>query len=156
MHGDVRAGFTIFWADDGLDTGPILLQRGCDVEENDTLNTLYKRYLYPEGVKGMVGERVRAVGRTSCMQADAVQMIAAGNAPRIVQPTEGATYEAYITAKPELAQINFSEHTAQSLHNFIRGNDKVPGAWALLNGEQHTFFASTLHKVRVMVWSLDT
>lgn len=24
------------------------------VEENDTLNSLYKRFLYPEGVKGMV------------------------------------------------------------------------------------------------------
>ena len=54
MQGDKKAGFTIFWPDDGLDTGPILLIRECDVDPNDTLNTLYKRFLYPEGVKAMV------------------------------------------------------------------------------------------------------
>lgn len=54
----------MFWADDGLDTGPILLQRECDVERDDTVNTIYKRFLFPEGVKGTVsggavgGERV--------------------------------------------------------------------------------------------------
>lgn len=44
----------MFWADDGLDTGPILLQRECDVDPNDTVNTIYKRFLFPEGVKGTV------------------------------------------------------------------------------------------------------
>lgn len=54
IHGDKKGGFTVFWADDGLDTGPILLQKECDVEPNDTVNTIYKRFLFPEGVKGMV------------------------------------------------------------------------------------------------------
>lgn len=54
INGDEEAGLSIFWADDGLDTGPILLQRKCKVEENDTLNSLYKRFLYPEGVKATV------------------------------------------------------------------------------------------------------
>ena len=31
MRGDTRTGFTIFWADDGLDTGDICLQRECEV-----------------------------------------------------------------------------------------------------------------------------
>lgn len=44
----------MFWADDGLDTGPILLQKECDVEPDDTVNTIYKRFLFPEGIKGMV------------------------------------------------------------------------------------------------------
>uniref|UniRef100_A0A8C7N0K1 10-formyltetrahydrofolate dehydrogenase n=1 Tax=Oncorhynchus kisutch TaxID=8019 RepID=A0A8C7N0K1_ONCKI len=78
IHGDKKGGFTVFWADDGLDTGPILLQRECDVEPDDTVNTIYKRFLFPEGVKGTV---------------DAVRLIAAGNAPKIIQPEEGATYE---------------------------------------------------------------
>lgn len=54
MEGDSEAGFTIFWADDGLDEGPILLQRRTTVEPNDTVNTLYKRFLFPEGVTGTV------------------------------------------------------------------------------------------------------
>lgn len=43
-------------------------------------------------------------------------------------------------------KIKFANYTAQQLHNFIRGNDKVPGAWASLNGEKHTFYASKLWK----------
>lgn len=54
IHGDKKAGFTVFWADDGLDTGPILLQRECDVEPNDTVDTLYNRFLFPRGIKAMV------------------------------------------------------------------------------------------------------
>lgn len=59
IHGDKKGGFTVFWADDGLDTGPILLQRECDVEPNDTVNTIYKRFLFPEGVKGTVSVTAR-------------------------------------------------------------------------------------------------
>ncbi|CAB1315488.1 unnamed protein product, partial [Coregonus sp. 'balchen'] len=106
IHGDKKGGFTVFWADDGLDTGPILLQRECDVEPDDTVNTIYKRFLFPEGVKGTV---------------DAVRLIAAGNAPKIVQPEEGATYEGI--QKKDNAKIDWNQ-SAQALHNWIRGNDK--------------------------------
>lgn len=54
MCGDKKAGFSIFWADDGLDTGPILLTKECDVDANDTVDTLYNRFMYPEGIKAMV------------------------------------------------------------------------------------------------------
>ncbi|KAI2567693.1 ALDH1L2 isoform 2 [Pan troglodytes] len=53
IMGDKKAGFSVFWADDGLDTGPILLQRSCDVEPNDTVDALYNRFLFPEGIKAM-------------------------------------------------------------------------------------------------------
>ncbi|CAI4226467.1 unnamed protein product [Auanema sp. JU1783] len=130
IEGDEEAGLSIFWADDGLDTGPILLQKKCKVEENDTLNSLYKRFLYPAGVDAM---------------AEAVELIAAGKAPRIVQPVEGASYEPYITTKPELAEVDWNK-TRDELHNFIRGNDKVPGAWSTFNEEKITFFGSTKWK----------
>lgn len=55
MEGDQKAGFTIFWADDGLDTGPILLQRSIDVDIGDTVDSLYNRFLFPEGIRAMVG-----------------------------------------------------------------------------------------------------
>ena len=54
MEGDSKAGFSVFWADAGLDTGPILLQRECSVDINDTVDTLYTRLLFPEGVRAMV------------------------------------------------------------------------------------------------------
>ena len=55
MEGDSKAGFSIFWADDGLDTGPLLLQRECEVEISDTVDSLYTRFLLPEGIRAMVG-----------------------------------------------------------------------------------------------------
>ena len=68
MEGDTKAGFTIFWADDGLDTGPILLQRECDVDINDTVDSLYNRFLYPEGIQAMVNRQavVRNFGIITC------------------------------------------------------------------------------------------
>uniref|UniRef100_A0A2K5KWS5 10-formyltetrahydrofolate dehydrogenase n=1 Tax=Cercocebus atys TaxID=9531 RepID=A0A2K5KWS5_CERAT len=126
IMGDKKAGFSVFWADDGLDTGPILLQRSCDVEPNDTVDALYNRFLFPEGIKAMV---------------EAVQLIADGKAPRIPQPEEGATYEGI--QKKENAEISWAQ-SAEVLHNWIRGHDKVPGAWTEINGQMVTFYGSTL------------
>ncbi|CAG9767702.1 unnamed protein product [Ceutorhynchus assimilis] len=109
--GDKKAGLTIFWADDGLDTGPILLQEECEVLEDDTVDSLYKRFLYPVGIS--------AVAR-------AVDMVADGSAPKIVQSEKGATYDPMLN-KPDLQKIDFSK-TGLELHNFIRGMDSVPGA----------------------------
>ncbi|XP_013085376.2 cytosolic 10-formyltetrahydrofolate dehydrogenase-like isoform X1 [Biomphalaria glabrata] len=126
MCGDKKGGFSIFWADDGLDTGPILLQRSTFVDPNDTLETFYNRFCFPEGIKAM---------------GEAVEMIATNRAPSIVQPEEGATFEPFV--RKDKVQINFDQPAAV-IHNFIRGNDKVPGAWTLINGEQITFFGSRL------------
>ena len=54
MEGDQKGGFSIFYADDGLDTGPVILQKSVDIEPNETVDTLYNRFLYPEGIKAMV------------------------------------------------------------------------------------------------------
>jgi len=78
IEGDCKGGFTVFWPDEGLDTGPILLQRECRVREDDTLDSLYNDFMYPEGISAV---------------AEAVQMIASERAPKIVQPEEGAKHK---------------------------------------------------------------
>ncbi|XP_041058752.1 mitochondrial 10-formyltetrahydrofolate dehydrogenase isoform X4 [Carcharodon carcharias] len=128
IHGDKVGGFSIFWADDGLDTGPILLQRQCDIDPNDTVDSLYNRFLYPEGIIAMV---------------EAVQLIAEGKAPRITQPEEGATYEGI--QRKENSKISWDQ-PAEAIHNWIRGHDKVPGAWTLINGQAITLYGSSMYK----------
>uniref|UniRef100_A0A8D3BV98 10-formyltetrahydrofolate dehydrogenase n=1 Tax=Scophthalmus maximus TaxID=52904 RepID=A0A8D3BV98_SCOMX len=123
IQGDRKAGFTVFWADDGLDTGPILLQRECAVEPNDTVDTLYNRFLFPEGIKAMV---------------ESVQLIADGKAPRVPQTEEGASYEGI--QKKLLDCIN----PAEAIHNWIRGHDKVPGAWTVIGGQSVTVYGSSM------------
>ncbi|XP_076023577.1 mitochondrial 10-formyltetrahydrofolate dehydrogenase-like [Genypterus blacodes] len=126
IHGDNKAGFTVFWADDGLDTGPILLQRECAVEPNDTVDSIYNRFLFPEGIKAMV---------------ESVQLIADGKAPRVTQSEEGATYEGI--QKKSNAKVNLAQ-PAEAIHNWIRGHDKVPGAWTLINGQPVTLYGSSM------------
>lgn len=113
IEGDEIAGFSIFWADDGLDTGPLLLTKQCNVESNDTLDTIYKRFLYPEGVKSMK---------------EAIDMIANKTAPKIPQIDFGATYDPPMF-KQENQIINLDQ-PAYRIFNFIRGLDSVPGALA--------------------------
>ncbi|XP_023155521.1 mitochondrial 10-formyltetrahydrofolate dehydrogenase [Amphiprion ocellaris] len=126
IQGDKKAGFSVFWADDGLDTGPILLQRECAVEPNDTVDTLYNRFLFPEGIKAMV---------------ESVQLIADGKAPRIPQTEEGASYEGI--QKKSNAKVNLAQ-PAEAIHNWIRGHDKVPGAWTVINGQSVTLYGSSM------------
>jgi len=130
MEGDEKAGFTIFFADDGLDTGPILLMRETTVELNDTVSTLYERFMFPEGVKAM---------------GEAVAMIASEKYPKDVQPEEGATYDPIWKNKEKVAKIKWNEMTtSKRLHNFIRGNDRVPGAWTTIGDEMITLYNSML------------
>ncbi|KAM3859193.1 mitochondrial 10-formyltetrahydrofolate dehydrogenase [Diretmus argenteus] len=126
IHGDKKAGFTVFWADDGLDTGPILLQRECAVEPNDTVDSLYNRFLFSEGIKAMV---------------ESVQLIADGKAPRVPQSEEGATYEGI--QKKSNAKVNMAQ-PAEAIHNWIRGHDKVPGAWTVIDGQTVTLYGSSM------------
>ncbi|XP_020296735.1 cytosolic 10-formyltetrahydrofolate dehydrogenase isoform X2 [Pseudomyrmex gracilis] len=128
IEGDDIAGYSIFWADEGLDTGPILLQRSCKVEPNDTVDNLYNNFLYPDGIKGI---------------SEAVDMIAKGIAPKIPQPEKGATYDPMLNKK-ELQKIDWSK-SAKEIHNFIRGLDSTPGAWTPLDKEEEVrLFGSSL------------
>ena len=38
-----ESGMTIHWVDDGIDTGPIIVQKNCSVFPSDTVETLKKR-----------------------------------------------------------------------------------------------------------------
>ena len=43
INGEKRTGITLFQLDDGVDSGPILGQRVAEIEEDDTIATLYAR-----------------------------------------------------------------------------------------------------------------
>uniref|UniRef100_A0A7N8YK13 10-formyltetrahydrofolate dehydrogenase n=1 Tax=Mastacembelus armatus TaxID=205130 RepID=A0A7N8YK13_9TELE len=128
IHGDKKAGFTVFWADDGLDTGPILLQRECAVESSDTVDTLYNRFLFPEGIRAMV---------------ESVQLIADGKAPRVPQTEEGASYEGIQKKSNARVRLVMNDST-EAIHNWIRGHDKVPGAWTVIDGQSVTLYGSSM------------
>jgi methionyl-tRNA formyltransferase len=49
--GDSIAGGTVYWMDDGADTGPIAAQNWCHVLHGDDARTLWRRELAPMGVQ---------------------------------------------------------------------------------------------------------
>lgn len=116
IWGERQTGLTIFWPDNGLDTGPILLQKTVEIKDTDTLGSLYFEQLYPLGVSAML---------------EAVDLVRAGTAPKMPQDEAQATYEGW--CKQENVQIDWQKPTAE-IWNMIRGADPQPGAWTTLNG----------------------
>lgn len=114
IQGTTKTGLTIFWPDDGLDEGPILLQKTVDVGPDDTLGTVYFNKLFPMGVDAML---------------EAVDLVKAGTAPKIVQDLARGSYESW--CRKENAKIDWSK-PAVEVHNLIRGTNPQPGAWTVL------------------------
>src|SRR5258707_13245896 len=54
IRGDSKTGLTIFRPNDGLDEGPVVLQKETPISPDDTLGTVYFDRLFPMGVKAML------------------------------------------------------------------------------------------------------
>ncbi len=111
IQGETETGLTIFWPDNGLDTGPVLLQKTTHIGPNDALGGVYFERLFPMGVEAML---------------EAVDLVKAGRAPRIKQDEAEATYEGRCAA--EHARIDWARPCRQ-IHNLVRGCNPAPGAW---------------------------
>ena len=118
IFGRTETGLTVFWPDEGVDTGPVLLQKRCEITPDDTLGSLYFERLFPMGVDAM---------------AEAVALVAAGEAPRIEQDHARSTYEP--PCGEEHARIRWHEPAAR-VYDLIRGCNPQPGAWTMRRGER--------------------
>ena len=54
IRGDTKTGLTIFRPTDGLDEGPVVLQKETPIGPDDTLGTVYFDRLFPMGVQAML------------------------------------------------------------------------------------------------------
>ncbi len=131
INGSSTTGLSIFWPDNGLDTGPILLQKEVKITENDTLGSVYFDKLYPMGVEAML---------------EAVKLVKAGTAPRLIQDESKATYESWCSA--ERVEIDWSKRTSE-IYNLIRGSDPQPGAWTLLDGNKLQVYAASCRQAQM-------
>jgi len=126
IMGDTQTGLSIFWPDGGIDTGLILLQKEIQIGPDDTTGALYFNHLFPMGVDAIL---------------ESIDLVKAGNAPKIPQDEAGATYEA--PCDDRVAGIDW-EKPAGEVYNLVRGCDPQPGAFALLNGEKVRFYGARL------------
>jgi methionyl-tRNA formyltransferase len=129
-RGEKKTGLTIFRPTDGLDEGPVILQKETEVSENDTLGTVYFDRLFPMGVKAML---------------EAADLVVAGKHKETAQDESQATYEGWFRA--DEAKVNWHNHV-DFIHDIIRGSDPAPGAWTTVNGRKLQLFGSRKHPVR--------
>lgn len=126
IQGDAESGISWFWPDRGIDTGPLLLQRRVPIGPNDTVGSLYFNTLFPLGIETL---------------SEALDLVAAGNPPRLEQDERGASYEAI--CRDEHARVDFAR-PAREVHNLIRGCDPQPGAFATLAGQRLRLYDAIL------------
>jgi phosphoribosylglycinamide formyltransferase-1 len=73
-YGVKYSGCTVHFVDEGVDTGPIILQAIIKVNDNDTEETLSKRILakehviYPQAVKLFAKGRIQIIGRKTAIK----------------------------------------------------------------------------------------
>jgi methionyl-tRNA formyltransferase len=117
IQGDSETGLSIFWPDNGLDTGDVLLQKRTAISDTDSLGSVYFDRLFPMGVEAML---------------EAVDLVKSGKAPRLRQDHAQATYEG--RCGPDNARLDWGKPWRQ-VYNLIRGCNPAPGAWTTLGGQ---------------------
>ncbi|MEK6246400.1 MAG: methionyl-tRNA formyltransferase [Pseudomonadota bacterium] len=115
-RGETKTGLTIFRPTDGLDEGPVILQKETRISPDDTLGTVYFDRLFPMGVQALL---------------EAADLVVAGKHRELVQDESQATYEGWF--RDGEARIHWANHVDVA-YNLIRGCNPAPGAWTTLNG----------------------
>ncbi len=110
INGESETGVTIHFIDEGVDTGPILLQEKVEITPDDTVKSVYFKKLYPLGIK---------------MIAEAVRLLRENKAAPVAQDEAGASFQPVITAGDTV--IDWSLPTLR-IYNLIRGSNPSPGA----------------------------
>jgi len=120
--GKTRTGLTIFWPNEGLDEGPILLQKSVEIGPDETLGDVYFKKLFPMGVDAMM---------------ESLDLVKAGVMLKHDQRLGDGSYESWF--KKDLALIDWSKPLA-AIHNTIRAADPAPGAWGTIAGTKVDLF----------------
>jgi methionyl-tRNA formyltransferase len=117
LAGDAETGITIMQMDEGLDTGPILLQQTIPIGFGDTA--------------GRLGERLAVLGARLIV--GALDNLARGVVEPRPQPSEGATYAAKL--RRDEARLDW-RHSAPELERQVRAFDPWPGTHFEGRGER--------------------
>lgn len=118
IEGERESGVTVFRPDEGVDTGPIVVQRGgVEITGEHTAGSLYFNHLYALGVDAMV---------------DAVAAVADGSAQYVPQDESKATFQGLVGEAE--ARVDWTR-SAVEIDRQLRGCDPQPGGRAELDSE---------------------
>ncbi len=130
IRGDERTGLTIFRPTDGLDEGPVILQKETPIGPDDTLGSVYFNRLFPMGIAALL---------------EAADLVVSGRASQITQDESQASYLGWCRAAE--ARINWHNHI-DLVYNLVRGCNPAPGAWTTFNRKKLFVFEARKHPAR--------
>jgi methionyl-tRNA formyltransferase len=129
-RGDTQTGLSIFRPTDGLDEGPVILQKTCPIGPDATLGEVYFNSLFPLGVQALM---------------EAADLVVAGQHQEVEQDESKASYEGWM--KEAESRINWHNHVDQ-VYNLIRACNPAPGAWGEIGGQTVSVFDCRQHVAR--------
>jgi methionyl-tRNA formyltransferase len=120
INGETKTGLSVFWPDEGLDTGPLLLQKEVTIEPDDTLGTVYFGKLFDLGVEALL---------------ESAGLVKAGMAPKLAQDLSLGEYE------PICNRMTIDwMYPVGIVYNVIRGCNPSPGAATTCRGRSIKIF----------------
>lgn len=125
INGEVETGCTIFFLDEKVDTGNIILQKKIPIGDNDTTGDIYSK-LMAEGSSQLL---------------EAIDLIESDNYDLKKQEDSKATPAPKLFN--ENTRIDFNK-TAGEVHNLIRGLNPFPVAWTTWNDKKVKIYSSML------------
>jgi len=117
LAGDETTGVSRMVMDEGLDTGPVLVERQTPVGE---------------ATAGVLTARLAAVG--AGLVSEAVPRYVAGEIEPVPQDGEAATAAARVAV--EEAFVDPARHTTDAVLRAVRAFDPWPGAWGVVDGRR--------------------
>jgi len=117
VNGETETGVTIMKMDVGMDTGPILSQKACSIDENETYTDLSNKlakianFELPEAILAYVSGKIVPQAQDNTL----------------------ATYTKILTR--EDGKIDWSK-SAEEIYNQYRGLTPWPGVWTIYNNKR--------------------
>lgn len=117
INGETETGVTLFFLNEGIDTGGILLQRSTPIGADETTGDVYERLM-------------RLGAEALC---DAVELIRKNEYTLIPQSDAQATAAPKLFPEDALLPLDAD---AEQIRNRVRGFNPSPGAWVWLDGKK--------------------
>lgn len=127
INGERESGVTVFVPDEGVDTGPVVVQKGgVSIDDTDTTGSLFFKKLYPLGVEALV---------------EAVTEIADGRARFAVQDEASATHQGLVDDAVAAVRLTVG---GDEVSRLVRGCDPQPGAYVRVRAERVRLYDARL------------
>ena len=115
INGETKTGVTTFFIDDKIDTGAMILNKECTIEENENAGELH--------------DKLMIIGQIAVIET--LKLIENQKVQTTLQEEVDDIKTAYKLNKDN-CKIDFSR-SGEEIHNLIRGLSPYPSAWCYIN-----------------------